>query len=57
MKSLYITRLDVVLIVNYIFNTGDPFTDNQLCSADLNGDSEINVQDIVTLINIILGTL
>ena len=50
-----INVLDGVLIVNYIFNTGDPFTDNQLCSADLNGDSVINILDIVAIVNIVLG--
>ena len=41
-------------LVNYIFGAGD-FTDEQLCAADLNEDSIINVLDIVNLVNLILS--
>ena len=43
----------IVSVVNYIL--GDTLEECQLQAADMNGDSEINVLDIVSIVNVILG--
>ena len=46
--------IDIVSLVNYILGAAN-FNDTQLCASDLNGDSVINVIDIVSLVNQILS--
>ncbi|NQU68850.1 MAG: hypothetical protein HQ510_12980 [Candidatus Marinimicrobia bacterium] len=46
--------LDVVSVVGYILGN-IPFTDDQICSADMNIDGQVNVSDIVILVSVILN--
>ena len=45
--------LDIVLVINYIMGY-DSLTELQQILSDMNGDTLINVQDIVLLANLIL---
>ena len=41
-------------MVGYILGTIE-YSDGQICAADLNGDTIINVVDIVAIVGLILG--
>ena len=44
----------MVSIVGYILGNNE-FDDNQMCASDINQDSNIDVLDIVSIVNNILG--
>ncbi len=47
--------LDIVNLVNIILVVDENPSDCELSNADFNGDGIINVQDIILVINTILG--
>ena len=47
--------LDVIRVVNAIFDLGDPMSELEKWAADCNGDENISVLDVFGIVNVILG--
>jgi hypothetical protein len=47
--------LDIVTLINIIFNIGGPPSDYQLWAADMNSDDIIDILDVVLLVNTVLN--
>ena len=47
--------LDIVTLINIIFNIGGTPSDYQLWAADMNSDTIIDILDVVLLVNAVLS--
>ena len=47
---------DIILVINMILNPNDIYIPEMFAAADMDGDGNINVVDVVQLVSEILGT-